>query len=320
MTYSLRDFGSYCAGGRVHTVSEGTPQSIKFTRDAEYIYDPKGSYPIEHAYVQYFVPSNRNEAASVVLLHGGGMCGTTFDTTPDGRPGWLHRLLDSGYEVHVIDNVERGRAGFAPGVWQGEPLLRSMEEAWHLFRFGKQDDYPSRQAFENQKFPVAHIEDLARRFSPRWLTTTQLHIAALISVLEKTGPSTVICHSQGGEIAFDAAFARPELFTHLVAIEPSSVPQSLEPFKILPLTMFYGDFLGLDPRWAARAQQWEQTVGSIRKLGGPVRKVNSAEEIAPGASHLPMMDSNSDDHLALLIEIFSAAQRSEYQTGTHTRG
>ena len=57
------------------------------------------------------------------------MHGSTWETTPDGRPGWINLLLAQGYEVHVLDNVERGRSGFAPGLWRDDPILRSQEEA-----------------------------------------------------------------------------------------------------------------------------------------------------------------------------------------------
>ncbi|MEM8554982.1 MAG: hypothetical protein AAGF71_09195 [Pseudomonadota bacterium] len=158
MVYSLQTFGSYTVGGRVAQVTEGDPYDVQFTRTASYTVDPHGHFAIEHAYVQFFVPEHRNGAPPVVLVHGGGMTGSCWDTTPDGRPGWLQGLIARGYEVHVVDNVERGRAGFAPGHWDGEPLLRSMEEAWHLFRIGPPEGFADRRAFAGQLFPVAHLE------------------------------------------------------------------------------------------------------------------------------------------------------------------
>ena len=42
----------------------------------------------------------------------GGLTGACWETTPDGRPGWLHNFLSAGFAVYVLDNVERGRSGF----------------------------------------------------------------------------------------------------------------------------------------------------------------------------------------------------------------
>ncbi len=306
MTYHLRDFGCHTVAGRLHEVTTGEPLEVHFTRDAGYVHDPKGHFAVEHAYVQYYVPERRREAPPVVLLHGGGMCGSTWETTPDGRPGWIHRLLQSGLEVHVIDNVERGRAGFAPGLWEGDPLLRSLQEAWSLFRFGRAADFEERAAFPDQQFPVDRLDALAQRFCPRWLTTSWQHVAALIALLERCGPATVFFHSQGGEIAFEAACLRPDLFAGLVGVEPSAMPRSVSPIVDLPLVMLYGDYLDVDERWDGRKKRWDRLVADFTAAGGNVRKILAAEEIARGTSHLPMMDCRSDDNLRAILESLPA--------------
>jgi pimeloyl-ACP methyl ester carboxylesterase len=302
MTYALRDFGCYTVAGRVHEVTSGAPIEVNFTRDASYSHDPKGHFAVEHGYVQYFVPERRRDAPPVVLVHGGGMSGSTYETTLDGRPGWLNRLLQAGFEVHVLDNVERGRAGFVPGLWDGDPILRSLEEAWSLFRIGMPENFAARKPFRKTQFPVDRLEELARRFCPRWLTTTPKQIAALIALLERTGPATVIFHSQGGEIAFETACQRPELFTGLVGVEPSAMPRDLAPILHLPLVLLYGDNLDMDSRWSGRRDRWNALVEQFDARGGHARKILTADEVAPGASHLPMMDSRSDDNLQLILD------------------
>lgn len=195
MTYSIRSFGSYYAGGRVLHVSKGVSRDIQFTREASYSYDPRGHFRVGAAYVQHFVPEGARDLPPVVLVHGGGMHGAVWETTPDGRPGWLHGLLDMRREVHVVDMAERGRAGFAPGHIGGEPILRSMEEAWELFRIGPADVYTARKAFPGTQFPVDAFDGLAALSCPRWLTTSLMQREALEAVLDRTGPATVICHS-----------------------------------------------------------------------------------------------------------------------------
>ncbi len=52
--------------------------------------DPNGVYQVEQMYVQYFIPQNRRGALPLLMWHGGGLTGVTYETTPDGREGWLN--------------------------------------------------------------------------------------------------------------------------------------------------------------------------------------------------------------------------------------
>lgn len=286
VSYALRDFGSYTVAGRIHRVLDGAPFEVSFTRSASYLHDPRGHFAVEHAYVQYFIPESRNDAPPIVLVHGGGMHGSVWETTPDGRPGWLNLLVAQGYEVHVLDNVERGRSGFAPDLWEGAPLARSMEQAWSLFRIGPPDGFADRRAFPGTAFPVAAFDAFAQMLVPRWLTTTPLHVTALTAVLQRVGPAIVICHSQGGEIALDALYAQPTSIQGLIAIEPSTRLQEPRPVAHVPMVVCAGSYLNSSPHWESRERDWADWVAQIKACGGHAELVTSG----PGHSHLPMLD------------------------------
>ena len=307
MGSSLSDFGSYTVGGRIHRVTEGTPRTVSFARGADYTVDPRGRFWIEQTYVQFFVPAVRRDVPPAVLVHGGGMHGSTWETTPDGRPGWIHRLLERGHEVHVVDMVERGRSGFAPGVWPDAPFLRSMEEAWHLFRFGPADGFADRRPFPGQQFPTDRLDDLCRRFVPRWLSTGPLQTDGLIAVLERTGPALVISHSQGGEIAFDAATRRPDRVAAMIAVEPSALPQSIEPLARTPLALLAGDFLDTDARWAERRDGWADLIARLKASGAPAQYLATPDDLPPGGSHLLMMDRHGDACLDAALNALSGS-------------
>lgn len=300
MAYALRDFGSYTVGGRLHRVTEGAVQTLPVTREVTLEYDPRGLYAVEHGYVQYFVPEARNDRPPVLLLHGGGMSGAVWETTPDGRPGWLHGLLARGYEVHVLDNVERGRAGFAPGLWEGAPILRSLEDAWTLFRIGPAAGFDSRTPFSGQRFPVCAMEAFARSFVPRWLSTTPRQIAVVTALLDRLGPAIVVCHSQGAEAAFGALEqgARAE---GLIAIEPSCGLS--RPVPLSRAVLLVGDYLDSDAFWASRRTAW-QRLGE--DFGAALSWIESGDVLARGHSHQPMMDHGNmaclDTCLAALDE------------------
>lgn len=298
MNLTLSDFGSYYAGGGTTEISGKDKLKVQVTKELTLDYDPNGSFAVEQAYIQYFVPADRNNEAPVVLQHGGGLNGSCWETTPDGRAGWLTGLLLRGYEVHVVDNVERGRAGWIPNHWPGQPILRSMQDAWTLFRFGAAEDFDNRTPFEHQQFPVAHLETFARSFCPRWTSTSALQVAALIAVLERTGPATVISHSQGGEIAFDANTLRPDLFASMIAIEPSAAPQQPQTLRDIPVRIIHGDYLDRMTIGNAQPQHWQAMCDAINAVGGNAVVIDTARAIAPGASHMLMMDRNSDQQLA----------------------
>ena len=293
MSYRLRDFGSYTVGGRVHRVIEGEPREVNFTRSASYTVDPRGHFAVEHAYVQFFVPEERNAAPPVLLVHGGGMNGSTWETTPDGRPGWINLLVQRGYEVHVIDNVERGRSGFSPGLWEGEPFLRSQEEAWKLFRIGPRENFVTRKPFERSLFPVDNFDAFARMQVPRWLSTTSLQVTALVEALKRIGPAIVVCHSQGGEVTLDAMALAPTLFTGLIALEPSATPSQPNTGAQIPTVLFMGDNLDAEPHWVQRRENWRRW----NDHSPEVSLIESGINVKAGHSHLPMLDLENENAL-----------------------
>ena len=44
---------------------------------------------------------------------GGGLSGVTWETKPDGNPGWQQFFLKAGHDVYVSDAVERTPAASA---------------------------------------------------------------------------------------------------------------------------------------------------------------------------------------------------------------
>lgn len=305
MTVKLREFGSYTVGGTIVNFDEGERRSVRFSRDSQYVHDPRGHSSVGHVYVQYFVPEDRKPGPPFLLVHGGGMHGSSWETTPDGRPGWINLLVERGYEVHVLDNVERGRSGFAPLHFDGDPIIRTMEETWDLYRFGDAADFAARKPFPNQQFPVEGLEALARSTVPRWLSTTELQIDGLSAVLERLGQAVIVCHSQGGQITFDATERHPERVAGVIGVEPSSLARALERLRDIPVVLLQGDYLDRQERWVTRAGEWRGFVQELTALGGRARLIDTPTEIAPGGSHNLMMDRHNEaclDHALSALE------------------
>src|SRR5262245_39592415 len=88
---TLRDMGSFHVGGRVVEISGKPLKEVVFSAGGVPAkIDPNGLYQVEQMYVQYFLPQNRKGKYPLLMWHGGGLTGVTYESTPDGREGWLN--------------------------------------------------------------------------------------------------------------------------------------------------------------------------------------------------------------------------------------
>ncbi|MEL6622125.1 MAG: hypothetical protein AAFY27_07110 [Pseudomonadota bacterium] len=305
MTYRLSDFGSFHVGGRKVVVRDQPTRMMSYTPASPPTEkDPNGIYWIDQAYVQYFIPEDSADRLPIIFLHGGGLTGVTWETTPDGRPGWLQLFLKWGYPVYVVDQPERGRAGFSvvPNTWDGEPMSRAAEEAWTLFRFGDADGFDRRTTYPGCDFPVNALEAFIKQAVPRWTTTRPIHIAAFADVIDRIGPCTVICHSQGGDTAHPVVTARPEIVRNVVALEPSGfAPDPIaDPLKGQRYLYVYGDFIDRHPMWRQLDQPARSSAERLRSAGAEVDWWSLSDHGLPGQSHMLMMDRSSAKTAALV--------------------
>ena len=81
---SLRDMGSFHIGGRHVTIS-GKPVREVNIGGATQKLDPNGTYIVEQMYVQYVLPQNRKGKVPLLMWHGGGFTGVTYESTPSAR-------------------------------------------------------------------------------------------------------------------------------------------------------------------------------------------------------------------------------------------
>lgn len=297
----IADFGSYHAGGTTLDVTGRDVRQVQITDFLQLTIDENGTHTVGHAYVQFFVPQRRNAHPPVVLLHGGGMCGSVWEQTPDGRKGWLHRLLFHGYEVHIVDSVERGRAGWSPHLVSEPPLTRTLQDAWTLFRFGDAEGFATRTPFADQRFPVDHLERFGRFFVPRWVSQAGAQIDALTAVLGRLDRSILMFHSQGAETAFAAATREPGRIEMMIALEPSDFPNMGSAASQVPLALVQGGHLHVNEMWRSASQRWKALVSDYASNGTAARLVD-LDTLHPGFSHMFMQDRGSDDALDFVLE------------------
>ena len=297
-TLAIARQGSFFVGGRTVTLDCVPPARTP----AGLVLEQNGSFVVEPTYVAFQVPVARRAPHPLVMVHGGGHTGAVFESTPDGREGWATQFLRWGHAVHVVDLVERGRAGFArvPEVWKDAPVYLSRREAWETFRLGPakswDEDPAARRAHPGSQFPAAAFDDYAKQLVPRWLPHNALLTNGLEQVVERVGPSVLLTHSQSGPFGWEVAKRRPTLVKGIVAIEPSRATLAagdLPKLAGIPVLIVWGDFVPTSPLWSRFAADSEKFAADLRAAGADVTVMRLPEHGIAGNTHLPMLDRNS---------------------------
>lgn len=301
----VREIGSLHVGGRIATVSGLQEREISLVPGAPPLrVNPNGEFWVEQMYAQYIRLADPQARYPLLMWHGGGLTGVTWETTPDGRAGWQSFFLRAGHDVFVSDAMERGRSGWArfPEILPGEPIWRTMGEAWGLFRVGAPSgwniDPAQRRAFDTTRFPVPAWNQFLAQGVPRWVTTDQQTMAAYDALVQRVCPCVVMVHSQGGYFGFNAALNAPDKVRALIALEPYAAPDAgtdASKLKDVPHLVVWGDFIEGNTFWMNgrnKVQAWQDR---IQAVGGVVDTLDLPATGIRGNSHMMMMDTNSDE-------------------------
>ena len=316
--FALQDMGSFHIGGREVEIKGRPVKEVLFTPGGVPAkVDPNGIYQVEQMYVQYFIPANRRGAVPILMWHGGGLSGVTYETTPDGREGWLNWFLRRGWSVYNSDAVERGRAGWAmfPDILPGDPVFLTIDNPFERFRIGTGEksfnrDLSRAKVLPGNQFPVIDgYMNFTRQIVPRWTTTDAPTIAAYLQLVEKVCPCVVLVHSQAGQFGFRVAQARPDLVRALVLVEPAGVgdPKQVERLKDVPMLAIYGDYIEQDARWPTIRANGVKFLEAAGRAGARYEVVDLPKTGIRGNSHMMMMDRNNGE-IAQLIQDWLSKQ------------
>lgn len=300
---TLRGMGSFHVGGKLVEISGRPVKDVVFTPGGTPArVDPNGTYQTGQMYVQYFLPQNERGSVPLLLWHGGGMTGVNYETTPDGRQGWLEFFLRKGWAVYNSDAVERGRAGWAmyPDVIPGEPVFLTTANPFERFRIGQgansyNADPAKRRYLPDSQFPADGYDNFVKQIVPRWTSTDQMIIDAYIAEVDRVCPCVISFHSQSGQFGFKVAQARPDKVKALVAVEPAGIgdPATAALLKDIPVLMVFGDNIEQDARWPAIRKTATDFGDKIKAAGGSVDVINLPTIGIKGNSHMMMMDKNN---------------------------
>lgn len=312
---TIKEQGSFMAGG------------TKFAGPGAFNPDsalkPQGqTFHGDHAYAFYQVPEKARKLP-LVFLHGAGQSKKTWETTPDGREGFLNIFLRRNFSVYLLDQPRRGEAGKSSVEATIKPV--ADEQFWFTqFRLGNYPDY-----FPDVQFPEdeASLEQFFRQMTPNTGSFDAKVITDAVSrVFDKIGEGILVTHSQGGGPGWMTAI-KNEKVKAIVAYEPYSgfifpegeLPQPisstglfgplngveipLADFKKLtqvPIVVYYGDNIAKEPssvwnmdHWRSGLEMARLWAAAIDKHGGDATVVHLPEVGIKGNTHFPFSDLNN---------------------------
>lgn len=306
MTMEIASIGSFYIGGREVEVTGLEPRHLTSVPGSPpVVIDPNGRFIAGQMYVQSIRLQKPRYPLAVALWHGGGLTGSCWETTPDGRPGWLTRLLKRGFDVLVCDAAERGRAGWSrfPQIFSGEPVFMPRSVAWEQYRIGPAGGFAieaaDRRPFSQSLFPAARFDEFAKQIVPRWMDNDGWIEQAYRDFVAHTGPIMLVAHSQGAAFAIRCASERPDLISRLVLLEPGGLPtlsdDALDRMTEIPILVVWGDFVDRVGYWRTVKQHFVELEADLRQRGGRIATLDLPALGKEGNSHLLMMDLNSDE-------------------------
>jgi pimeloyl-ACP methyl ester carboxylesterase len=273
---TLRDMGSFFFGGRVVTTAQGD------TRHGD------------HGYAQFFVPE-RARNLPLILWHGLGQSGRTWESTPDGRDGFWQILTRHDWPVYIIDQPRRGRAGRT--IEQGPNTVIIPDESestvWAVFRLGRWDPPAAPEYFPGILFDQdpRSVDQFLRQQTPS--TGPEPYPDAgyrafvgdtVAQLVRQVGPAVLVTHSHSGQFGWVTATMEPGLVKAIIGIEPGEftfptddvppdiptssetlrrfmAPQLIPPEQFAKLTscpilLVYGDNIAAEPADEFGVELW----------------------------------------------------------------
>ena len=170
-------------------------------------------------YVEWESPEFITQPYPVVLVHGGTLQATEWFDTPDGRPGWAQRFVESGHVVFCVDRPGHGRSPYHSKILgpMGPPFSYERAREVYFPKGGSETQWPF-SADDESAFD-AFIAGYGPM--PADLAASQTMDAdRLAQLLDRIGKAIVVTHSASGPDGWLLADRRPGLIAAIVAVEP----------------------------------------------------------------------------------------------------
>lgn len=252
----------------------------------------------DHGYAQYYIPQ-KSRNYPLIMWHGYGQSGRSFESTPDGREGYNAIFTRRDWPVYIIDQPRRGRAGNTQAVPSDPKALAALPESvvWDVFRNGISSPSEPTRLFPGVQFPgnPVAIDQFFRQQTPN---TGEEPITpeyrafmgeTMAKLFDQTGPAILITHSNSGQYGWATGIAaKPGLVKAIVAYEPGAYvfPEGERPAEIpsrvelvnermqpqmvpledfmkltkMPILVIYGDNIAKEPTDSFATDNWRVAV------------------------------------------------------------
>jgi pimeloyl-ACP methyl ester carboxylesterase len=151
--------------------------------------------------MRFSIPSRPALPYAVLFNSGGGHTARVYDTTPDGREGWLTLFVRQGFPVYGVDRPNTGRSGTdickvnavklgkAPPTELPAINRYAAESSWVTFRWGPKFGEP----YPNTQFPI----EFADAYYPQTISTYRdpdepKSVAAFAALIDKIAEPVII--------------------------------------------------------------------------------------------------------------------------------
>lgn len=209
---SLRTMGSFFFGGTVAKLENGE------------------TFHGDHGYAQYYIATN-SRSLPIVMWHGIGQSGKTYESTPDGREGYQALLPRHDWSVYIVDQPRRGRAGYTMTKSEGPTIPTTARESgvWSAFRNGDWKAPEAPTIYSGSQFPLsgAAVDQFFRQQTPDTgeEPLTAEHRAFIgrtgAALFDRIGDGILMTHSNSGQYGWEIAMASPHVKA-VVAYEPGA--------------------------------------------------------------------------------------------------
>ena len=288
----LRTMGSLFFGGAVTKLDNGE------------------TFHGDHGYAQYFVPQGARDYP-LIMWHGIGQSGRGFESTPDGREGFMALMPRRGWATYIIDQPRRGRAGrtLETKAEHTSPTTMLESAAWDAFRNGVWEAPKAPYFFDGVQFPRTPeaVEQFFRQqtpdtgLEPRTDEYYRFMGHTMSELLKQTGPAILVTHSNSGKYGWFSAIESPEgALKAIIAFEPGhfvmpeganvpEIPAGCEaakpntiPIRIpeadfmkltkIPILIVYGDNIADEPSPIYNVNVWRISLTRSRHFAEAVNR------------------------------------------------
>ncbi|AII14737.1 alpha/beta hydrolase family protein [Campylobacter iguaniorum] len=247
----------------------------------------------DHGYAQFYIPQKAHNYP-LIMWHGIGQSGRSYESTPDGREGFQAIMPRRNWAIYIIDQPRRGRAGrtLSTEIIQAVPTTMRESSAWNAFRNGIWNLPQKPYYYADTQFPhdPASIDEFFRQQTPdtgaepRNLEYYKSMGNAMGELLKQTGSAILITHSNSGKYGWFSGIKNPKSIKAIVAFEPGHIVlpenekvidppagteaagKNMQPIRVkeeefkkltgMPILIIYGDHIATEPSTIFNVNIW----------------------------------------------------------------